>query len=157
MAQSTKKRILITGAGGRIGRSLAGHLADRYQLRLQYHNTIPEEHRAAAERSRASGAVVPAGDDGTQVFVGTAEDLATMERACAGVDAVVHMAGDPRVQAPWESILANNIIGLHNTFEAAKRAGVPKLIFASSNHATGFYEQEGAYTTPEMPVRPDSD
>ncbi|HZQ99192.1 MAG TPA: NAD(P)-dependent oxidoreductase [Chloroflexota bacterium] len=151
------KRVLITGAAGRIGRSLARQLADRYDLRLQYHNTIPDEHRDAAARARETGRPVALADGRTEVFVGTTEDLAAMERACDGVDAVVHLAGDPRVEAPWESILANNVVGLHNTFEAARRAGTPKLVFASSNHATGFYEKEGAYTTPEMPVRPDSD
>src|SRR5581483_1017850 len=135
------KRVLITGAAGRIGRSLARQLADRYDLRLQYHNTIPDEHRDAAARARETGRPVALADGRTEVFVGTTDDL----------------AGDPRVEAPWESILANNVVGLHNTFEAARRAGTPKLVFASSNHATGFYEKEGAYTTPEMPVRPDSD
>src|SRR5919201_1159620 len=121
------KRVLITGAAGRIGQSLAARLADRYDLRLLYHRTVPD-----------------------------AQDLAAMQRACIGVDAVVHMAGDPRVEAPWESILANNIVGLRNTYEAARLAGVRKVVFASSNHATGVYEQRGVYTRPDMPVRPDS-
>jgi len=79
-----------------------------------------------------------------------------MERACAGVDAVAHMAADPRVQAPWEDILQANIIGTYNVYEAARRAGTNTVVFASSNHATGFYEKERVYTTPEMPARPDS-
>lgn len=153
---STKKRVLITGAGGRIGRSMAAQLADRYDLRLSYHRTIPDEHKAAAEQSRASSQPVRVGTDGPEVFVGDATDGAAMERACTGMDAVVHLAGDPRVPAPWESILNNNLIGLQGVYDAARRAGVKKIVFASSNHATGFYEQEGVYTTPEMPVRPDS-
>src|ERR671939_767128 len=114
------KRILITGAAGRIGRSLAAHLADRYDLRLLYHRTIPEEHAEAAARARESGAPVALADGRSELFVADAQDLAAMERACTSVDAVVHLAGDPRVPAPWESILANNIVGLRNTYEAAR-------------------------------------
>ena len=56
----------------------------------------------------------------------------------------------------WESVLDVNIKGTYGAYEGARRAGAQRLVFASSNHATGFYEQEGVYTTPEMPVRPDS-
>jgi uronate dehydrogenase len=150
------KRVLITGAAGRIGRSLAAQLGDRYDLRLLYHRTIPDEHAEAAARARESGAPVGLADGRTEVFVADAQDLDAMQRACAGVDAVVHMAGDPRVPAPWESILANNIVGLRNTYEAARLAGVRKIVFASSNHATGVYEQRGQPVNPDMPVRPDS-
>jgi uronate dehydrogenase len=83
-------------------------------------------------------------------------DLDAMVRASQGISSVVHMAADPRVQAPWPDILNANIVGTYNAYEAAHRAGVRKLVFASSNHATGYYEKEGTYTTPEMPVRPDS-
>src|SRR5919197_1515522 len=150
------KRVLLTGAAGRIGRSLAARLADRYDLRLLYHRTIPEEHAEAAARARESGGPIGLADWRTELFVSDAQELAAMQRACTGVDAVVHLAGDPRVEAPWESILANNIVGLRNTYEAARLAGVRKVVFASSNHATGVYEQRGVYTSPDMPVRPDS-
>ncbi len=150
------KRVLITGAAGRIGQSLAARLADRYDLRLLYHRTIPDEHAEAAARARESGAPVMLADGRTELFVADAQDIEAMQRACAGVDAVVHMAGDPRVPAPWESILANNIVGLRNTYEAARLAGVRKVVFASSNHATGVYEQRGVPVNPDMPVRPDS-
>lgn len=155
-AGGAQKRVLITGAAGRIGKALAEHLGERYALRLQYHHTIPEEHEAAAKRARETGQPAPLEGTPHEVVVAGAEDLAAMERACAGMDAVVHMAADPRVQAPWPDILNANIIGTYNVYEAAHRAGVKKVIFASSNHATGYYEKESTYTTPEMPVRPDS-
>jgi nucleoside-diphosphate-sugar epimerase len=150
------KRVLITGAAGRIGRSLAEQLGDRYALRLMYHRTVPDEHAAAAAQARQSGQPVALPGGSHEVAVGDTGDLASLQQACAGVDAVVDLAADPRVPAPWESILQNNLIGTRNVFEAARLAGVRKVVFASSNHATGYYEKEGVYTTPDMPVRPDS-
>ena len=131
------KKVLITGAAGRIGRVLRAGLKDRYQLRLM-------------DRQPIAGAEV------ADVHIGDAADLEWMETVCAGVDAVVHLAGDPSMGASWQSVLDINIKGTYATYEAARRGGASRLVFASSNHATGFYEQEGIYTTPEMLPRPDS-
>jgi uronate dehydrogenase len=133
-----RKKVLITGAAGRIGLVMRAGLKDRYDLRLMYHRTV----LSAA--------------DGDEVIVGSLTDMAKMEEAVAGVDAVVHMAGDPNMEASWESVLEANIKGVYCLYEAAKNQGVKRIIFASTNHVTGFYEQEGIYTTPDMPERPDS-
>src|SRR5215211_1514468 len=143
------RRVLITGAAGRIGKVLGEHLAERYPLRLLYHRTVPEAHAAAAAVARSTGAPAPVAGTPHEVAVGNVSDLAAMERACAGAGAVAHMAADPRVGAPWESILDANIAGAYAVYEAAHRSGVPKVVFASSNHATGYYEKQGTYTTPE--------
>ena len=58
--------------------------------------------------------------------------------------------------ATWEEVLESNIKGTYCLYEAARRPGVKRVVFASTNHVTGFYEQEGVYTKPEMPARPDS-
>lgn len=155
-ATTGDKRLLITGAAGRIGKALAEHLGGRYRLRLLYHRTVPEAHQAAVERSRQLGSPAPIERTPHEVITGSVGDLAAMERACAGMDAVAHMAADPRVQAPWEDILAANIAGTYAVYEGAHRSGARKVVFASSNHATGFYEKSQVYTTPVMPVRPDS-
>ena len=131
------QKVLITGAAGRIGRTLRAGLKDRCDLRLM-------------DRKPIDDAEV---DD---VHVGDVADVEWMAAVCQGVDAVVHLAGDPSTGAPWESVLDVNIKGTYGAYEGARRAGAQRLVFASSNHATGFYEQEGVYTTPEMPVRPDS-
>ena len=116
------KKVLITGAAGRIGRVLRAGLKDRYQLRLM-------------DRQPIAGAEV------ADVHIGDAADLEWMETVCAGVDAVVHLAGDPSMGASWQSVLDINIKGTYATYEAARRGGASRLVFASSNHATGFYEQ----------------
>ncbi len=131
------QKVLITGAAGRIGRTLRAGLKDRCQLRLM--DRVPIEEAEV--------------DD---VHVGDVADVEWMAQVCQGVDAVVHLAGDPSTSAPWESILQVNIKGTYGAYEGARRGGAQRLVFASSNHATGYYEQEGVYTTPTMPVRPDS-
>jgi len=133
-----RKKVLITGAAGRIGQVMRTGLKDRYDLRLMYHRTVLE----AVE--------------GEEVAMGSVADMVAIEAAVDGVDAVVHMAGDPSTSAPWESVLEKNIQGVYCTYEACRKKGVKRVIFASTNHVTGFYEQDGAYTTPEMPERPDS-
>ncbi len=64
-------------------------------------------------------------------------DMAAMTAACAGADAVIHLGGIPTEDA-WAPILDVNINGTYTVFEAARRAGVPRVVFASSNHAVGF-------------------
>src|SRR5215510_9431926 len=110
-----KKRVLITGAAGRIGSSLADQLKDKYDLRLHYHNTRPEQP--------------PVSD----VVIADISNYDEIAKAMDGIDAVVHMAGDPRTSAPWEDIHARNIVGVYNVYESARRAGVKKVVFASTN------------------------
>lgn len=134
-----KKRVLITGAAGRIGSSLAEHLKDRYDLRVHYHRTIPE-HPPVADQVIADVSVY--------------EQIAP---ALEGMDAVVHMAGDPSPRASWESVRARNIDGTYNVFEAARLAGVKKIVFASTNHVMGMYDRDQQWPIySSQPVRPDS-
>ena len=132
------KRVLITGAAGRIGQVCARDLRERYDLRLMYHHTPLED------------------DFGLETVQGATSDLARMEEIVDGMDAIVHKAGNPGVGASWESILEANIVGVYCVYEAARRRDVKRIVFASTNHVTGFYEKEGIYTTTTMPARPDS-
>src|SRR5260370_5395087 len=65
-------------------------------------------------------------------------DLAQVEKAVAGIEGIVHLGGHA-VEGSWETILNANIIGCYNLFEAARRASVKRVIFASSNHAIVVY------------------
>ena len=81
-------------------------------------------------------------------------DLAAVERSFAGVEKVVHLGAIP-TEAPFDAILEHNLRGAYNVYEAARRQGVRRVVFASSNHAIGMYprsERIGA----DVPVRPDS-
>src|SRR5215472_5214598 len=72
-----------------------------------------------------------------EVIQGSVTDLAAMTEACAGVSALIHLAGISG-EAPWDQIAAANIYGSYVAFEAARRAGVARVVYASSNHAVGF-------------------
>ncbi|HEX3696634.1 MAG TPA: NAD(P)-dependent oxidoreductase [Polyangia bacterium] len=85
---------------------------------------------------------------------GDLASLADMLKVVKGVDAVVALGGFPE-EAPWPTILHANIIGAYNLYEAARRNGVRRVVFASSNHATGFYSRNRKIDHQVYP-RPDS-
>ncbi|KAB1186692.1 MULTISPECIES: NAD-dependent glucose-6-phosphate dehydrogenase [Haloferax] len=127
--------VLLTGAGGRVGQAILGHIGDAYDWRLLDREPLPDEK-------------IPASVDRTDVYVADITDETAVKNAMEGVYAVIHLAGDPRPEAPWDSVLRNNIDGTQKMFEAAVEAGVEKFAFASSNHAVGAYETEER--TPDM-------
>jgi len=127
--------VLLTGAGGHVGRTVLEGLRDEYDWRLMYHSQPMEE---------------PA----FPYVTGEVQDHDDVRAAMEGVGAVIHLAGDPRPEAPWDSVLRNNIDGTHTVYEVAVQQGVEKVIYASSNHAVGAFETEKR--TPEM-YRPADD
>jgi len=79
--------------------------------------------------------------------------MADALRITKGVDAIIHLGGYS-VEGPWEGILQANIIGCYNVFEAARRNGVKRIVFPTSNHAVGFYRRDqtidhGVYPKPD--------
>jgi NAD+ dependent glucose-6-phosphate dehydrogenase len=115
--------VLLTGASGRVGQAILGGIGDAYDWRL-----LDREP--------------PTGDPDHEFVVADVTDEAAVREAVDGVGAVVHLAGDPRPQAPWDSVLRNNIDGTQTILEAAVDAGVDRFVFASSNHAVGHYETD---------------
>lgn len=133
----THHRILLTGAAGGLGTALRGRLkANCDVLRL----------------SDKSG-VGDAGE-GEEIALADLADGAAVEAAVAGCDAIVHLGGIS-VEAPFEPIMQANILGVYHLYEAARRHGVKRVVFASSNHVVGFYKQ-GETINADAPPRPDS-
>ena len=129
-------RLLLTGAAGGLGREL--------RQRLKPHcNTLRLSDIADL------GAAAP----GEELVPAALDDAAAVLALLAGVDAVVHLGGVSTEQ-PWAPILQANIVGVYNLYEAARKQGVKRVVFASSNHVTGFYRQDQVIN-PQDPVRPD--
>lgn len=118
-----QQRVLVTGAGGRIGRMLRGRLARPGRvLRL-----VDLAGQAPAEPGEP-----------VELLTGDLTDPGFTATACAGVDAVVHLGGIP-TESTWENLLRVNVDGTRVVLEAAHAAGVPRVVLASSIHAAGFY------------------
>lgn len=133
---ATQKTIYITGITGTIGRILATGLQERYRVR--------GNARRAAD--------VP----GAEVAVGDVSDGAFMREQLEGVDTLIHLAADPSPWADWSSLLTSNIDGTYQVYEAARLAGVERIIFASTNHVTGILTEQVVDMDVNVPVRPDS-
>ena len=130
------KRLLLTGAAGGLGQVLRPRLA-RYCDALRLSDVAPL-------------AAAGAGEECVQVDL---SDAPGVLRLLEGVDAVVHLGGVSTEQ-PWTPILAANIVGVYHLYEAARKQGVKRVIFASSNHVMGFYRQDQVVDT-NSPPRPD--
>ena len=78
-----------------------------------------------------------ASDAAEEIVTASVTDAAAMAAACEGVDALIHLGGHSRENS-WEATLDVNINGTHTVLEAARAAGVSRVILASSNHAVGF-------------------
>jgi uronate dehydrogenase len=93
-----------------------------------------------------------------EVVFASVTDLDAMTEACAGVDAVLHFGGQSR-EASFEKVLDVNVNGTYCVLEAARRAGVQRVVLASSNHAAGLYSRTEAPAgglPADVPGRPDS-
>jgi len=116
------KTVLITGATGDVGTHLSRELAGKYKLRLSDKRPLKPPKGQTFVRADISR-------------------MADALRITKGVDAIVHLGGYS-VEGPWQAILQANIIGCYNVFEAARRNGVKRILFPTSNHAVGFYRRD---------------
>jgi NAD+ dependent glucose-6-phosphate dehydrogenase len=113
--------VLLTGAGGHVGTAILDGLGDEYDWQLMFHSQ-------------------PTEDPDHPYTVGEVQDRDDVAEAMAGVGAVIHLAGDPRPSAPWDSVLRNNIDGTEKLYDTAVEEGVDTVVSASSNHAVGHFE-----------------
>ena len=117
--------VLLTGASGHVGTAILDELADDYEWRCIDRDPPTDPDAFPGE-----------------FVVADVTDEDAIRDAVEGCGAVVHLAGDPRKTAPWDSVLANNIDGTQNVLSAAVDAGVERVVFASSNHTVKHYETE---------------
>jgi len=131
------KTILLTGGSGRIGRCLRSALRDDYRLVL--FNRSPVDDLGSNET----------------LVRGDTTVAAAVEAAARGADVIVDMAGVSDVAPFRDKLLPNNILGAYNVFEAARLAGVPRVIYASTHHVVGYYAA-GKAPEADAPYRPSS-
>ena len=129
-------RLLLTGAAGGLGRVLRGRLKP-YATTLRLSDRVP------------LGEALP----GEELVACDLADATAVRNLLADVDAVVHMGGIS-LEGPFEPILQSNIVGVYNLYEAARRNAVKRIVFASSNHVSGFRRQ-GERIDTEDTMRPD--
>ena len=123
MARMAAGRVLITGMSGLIGSAVRRRLEGRYPLRALNRRALP-------------------GVETVQADIG---DLAAIRPAFAGVDVAVHLAANTSSDAPWPEVLHQNIVGTYNVFEAARQAGVRRVIYASSGATISRWERDPPY------------
>lgn len=133
-----RRRILITGATGGIGLQLSERLGGDYDI-VQQGRTPANDEQAKVLRKA------------------DLEDYDEVRGLMGDIDTVVHLAGSASPESTWDDVLTANIVGTRNVFEAAREAGVRRIVYASSNHVVGMYdrlEQWPVYSH-QLP-RPDS-
>jgi uronate dehydrogenase len=131
-------RLLLTGAAGGLGKVLR------------------ESLRPYAKVIRLSDIanIAPAIDEREEVVICDLADKQAVHHLVEGVDAILHFGG-VSTEHSFEDILGANICGVFHIYEAARRHGVKRVIFASSNHVIGFYKQDEVIDA-HSPRRPDS-
>lgn len=135
---TTKPKVLVTGAAGRIGSAFVGDVADRYDLRL-------------ADRDASVNAILP----GAEALLLDASDPIACRRAVDGIDVVLHLAADPDPRADYyASLRANNFDATYNIFRAAVDAGCRRVVYASSVQVVLGYPnyQETPVEVPPWPL-----
>lgn len=152
MSQGPASSVLITGAAGLIGGILTRELGDEY--------------RVSGLDARKIGPL--------RVGRRNMARLRSVQDSFVGQDFVIDLAAEASVGSSWRSVYRNNLAATYTAFEAARRASVRRVVFASSNHVTGGYEREPPYSAivsgaydhvdpqripllgAEAPIRPDS-
>jgi nucleoside-diphosphate-sugar epimerase len=146
MMVESKKNVLITGSEGIIGKILVQRLVDYNMIRLDRYYIKDKNY--------------------IRLDLTNFEVLRKELKNYLPIDCILHLAADSKVNAPWESVLKNNIVATRNVFDFAGENHIEKVIFTSSNHVTGLYEgsppslhlqnEIGELIDSNMPIRPDS-
>ncbi len=141
-----KQKIIIVGSKGVIGKILCNSLSSEFDI---YGIDVINENK----------------DRYYQTDISDFDSLKSIFEKIKEIKGIIHLAADSRINADWNSILKNNIIGTKNIYECARISKIKKIIFASSNHVTGCYEgippelhnkQNQKLITINDPIKPDS-
>lgn len=130
------KKLLLTGAAGGVGKSIRPLL-----------NALAEE----VVLSDIAEIDDPAGHRFVRCDLADKDGVAKLVEGC---DGIIHLGG-VSVEKPFDLILQGNIVGLHNLYEAARKQGMPRIVFASSNHVVGYYRRDERIDN-SVPPKPDS-
>ena len=123
------RKVLLTGAAGRIGRFFHNAYTDVYDFSL-------------------TDIVEPAETKGAPFAQVDLSDFDAVRPLCDGIDTVVHLGADPSMDAPWESLLPNNVVATYNVFESARQAGCRRVVYASSiNAVLGYPRDQQVHTS----------
>lgn len=142
-----KPKLILTGSGGRIGSILSRNLADRFKI-------------YGIDKSPETG------DNTFRVDISDPVGLREAFKSIGKATYLIHLAASSDEKSGWEPVLKNNIIGTKNVYECARKQKLRRVIFASSNHVTGGYEEVHPKlhlkNDPEVisvhdPIRPDGD
>lgn len=131
------KRVLLTGAAGVLGSAMRKALAG-WAEELVLSDIVTIETLNAGESFIAC-------------------DLANLNAVVnlvRGCDAIIHLGGQS-IEGTFENIMNGNLKGTYHIYEAARQVGVKRIVFASSNHLTGFHSREERLND-KSPMRPDS-
>jgi nucleoside-diphosphate-sugar epimerase len=119
----SRKKVLVTGMSGLIGSAVHRLLAGNYELSALNRRPIAD----------------------LPCYQADIADLQSILPAFEGIDTVVHLAAVARLDASWEELRHANVIGTYNVFEAARRAGVKRIVYASSGATISGWEREMPY------------
>ena len=136
MTIKAQQKILLTGAAGGLGQALRERL---------------KENCTTLRLSDRVGFGVAGHHE--EIILADLANAAEVNAMVQGVDAIIHLGG-VSVEGPFEPIMQANILGVYHLYEAARTQGVKRVVFASSNHVTGFYRQSETITS-DLPARPD--
>lgn len=136
-AMSHFNRVLITGAAGALGKELR-RSGTKLGKAIRLTDRLPSTALGAHEEDRPLDLA----------------DMAAVSAAVAGCDAIVHL-GAQATEGTWDAVLQSNIIGTYNIYEAARRHGTKRIVYASSIHTVGYYERNHTIDA-KVPTRPDS-